>query len=426
MLAQPIDPAPRSYPPFVTLKRRSARGPAAAPTETTAEAIEDWLVGPAIAERDLLLLYESLVWRMIAAGLPLERASLHVGTLHPQLLGFAWNWNVADGIMDEVKVDASSRQTDQYLRNPLRLVIDEGQSFDLAPQDPETRARYPLMAELAERGLTHYLAVPLSAGGSYHNAATLATGRPGGFSADDRAAIVRILRPFALHVERQIAQLIAANVLETYLGAAAGARVLEGAIQRGSGEAIRAVIWVSDLRGFTDLTDRLPAADVLALLNAYFERMAGAVIDQGGEVLKFIGDGLLAAFPFAGEAEATAAAEAALAAAEAAIATVQALSDDPPPALAGIPGWRPLRSGIALHEGEVFFGNVGAPQRLDFTVIGRAVNTASRVEALSKSLGHPILLTEPVAARLTRPLDPLGSHPLRGVAEPVALYAPAG
>ncbi len=424
MPAAPLDPAPRSYPPFVSVRRRSARGVAAAPAATTVAAIEDWLLGPAVAETDLLQLYESLVWRMIAAGLPLDRASLHVGTLHPQLLGFAWIWNAADGLMDEVKVDASSRETDQYLRNPLRLVIERGETFDVRPQEPEARARWPLMEELAERGLTQYLALPLSAGGSYHNAATLATARPGGFAADELAAIRRLLRPFALHVERHIAQLVSANVLDTYLGTAAGAAVLQGAIRRGAGRAIRAVIWVSDLRGFTDLTDRLPPADVLALLNAYFERMAGAVIARGGEVLKFIGDGLLAAFPFAGEDEAGTAAASALAAADEALAAVDALSREPPPALAAIPGWRPLRSGIALHEGEVFFGNVGAPERLDFTVIGRAVNAASRVEALSKTLARPILLTEQVAARLTRPLEPLGIHPLRGVAEPVALFAP--
>ncbi|MGF1625763.1 MAG: adenylate/guanylate cyclase domain-containing protein, partial [Alphaproteobacteria bacterium] len=399
-----LDPAPRAYPPFVHLKRRSARGRDAAPRETTVDAIQDWLLGSAIGESDLMVLFESLVWRMVAAGMPLDRASLHVGTLHPQLLGFAWNWNAADGLMDEVQVDAAALETTQYRRNPLSRVIEKGQMLCLDPREPGNRAEYPLMAELAERGLTQYLDVPLSSGGSHHNAATVATGHPEGFGVSALATIARLLKPFALHVERHIAQRIAANVLDTYLGPAAGGQVLQGAIKRGSGQAIRAVIWISDLRGFTDLTDRLPAADVLALLNAYFERMAGSVIAHGGEVLKFIGDGLLAVFPFASKAEGQAAAEAALAAAEQAIAAVDALAAAPPPNLAAIAGWQPLRSGIALHEGEVFFGNVGAPDRLDFTVIGRAVNTASRVEALCKPLGCPLLITAPVAARLSRPL----------------------
>jgi adenylate cyclase len=211
-------------------------------------------------------------------------------------------------------------------------------------------------------------------------------------------------------------------VLDTYLGTAAGGKVLRGSIHRGSGERIRAIIWASDLRGFTDLADRLEGADMIALPNAYFERLVGAVLIHDGEVLKFIGDGLLAVFPFAAFGDEAQAATASLAAAEAAMAAVDRLNADPPPELACIAGWQPLRSGIALHEGDVFFGNVGAEARLDFTVIGRAVNAASRVEAMTKTLGHSILITEPVARRLDRPLKPLGAHALRGLAEPVPLF----
>ncbi|MEZ5667869.1 MAG: adenylate/guanylate cyclase domain-containing protein [Alphaproteobacteria bacterium] len=425
MATTEIDPAPRSYPPFVTLLRRGARGPAAAPAATTVEDIATWLLGDALAEPDLLPLYESLVWRLVAAGLPLARASLHVGTLHPQLLGFAWNWQIDDRLCDEVKVDAASRLTDSFRSNPLSRVIERGETIDIDLADPLQRARFPLMTELAARGISHYLALPLTAGGSYHNAATVATRRPEGFDAGELAAIRRVLAPFALHVERHIAQRIAANVLDTYLGSAAGAQVLHGAITRGSGRAIRAIIWVSDLRGFTDLSDRLPAEAMLGLLNAYFERMAGAVMAHGGDVLKFIGDGMLAVFPFADDAAGATAARAALAAATRALADVGALSEAPPPALAGAAGWQPLRSGIALHEGEVFFGNVGAPERLDFTVIGPGVNAAARVEALCKTLGQPVLLTAPVAGRLAdAALDDLGEHRLRGLSRPLRLFAP--
>ena len=419
----PIDPSPRSYPRFVTLMRRSSDGRDAAPAETTAAAIEAWLLADAIAIEDLLPLYESLVWRMVAAGLPLARASVHVGTLHPQLLGFAWNWNAGDGLTDEVKVDAFALQTDQYKRNPLYRVIEHGEHFRLDTADPDVAGRYPITTELAGQGITEYCALPLSAGGSFHNAATVATDRAGGFTHEQFTAIDRILKLFALHVERHIALHIAGNVLDTYLGSVAGAKVLKGAIKRGAGQAIRSVIWVSDLRDFTDLSERLPPADVLAVLNAYFERMAGAVLAHGGEVLKFIGDGMLAVFPVA-EMGDQAAAQAALSAAEAALAGIDRLNTEPTPALAAIADWSPLKSGIALHGGEVFFGNMGAPDRLDFTVIGRAVNTAARVEALCKPLGRSILITEPVARLIDRPLEPLGTHTLRGVAEPVALYGP--
>lgn len=418
------DPAPRTYPAAVHLLRRAAAGPAAAPTATTIAAIEQWLLTEAMAEDELLRLYESLVWRLVAAGVPLDRASLHVGTLHPQLFGFAWNWNRLDGFCDEVKVEEAALKTDAYRRNPLFRVIEHGEVFRGRTGDTQVRANYPLMAELAEQGITEYVAVPLHAGGSYHNAATAATRRAGGFTDRQIAGLTRILRLFALYVERHIALRISGNVLETYLGAAAGARVLQGSIKRGAGEPIRAIIWASDLRGFTDLADRLEGRDMIALLNAYFERLAAAVMGHRGEVLKFIGDGLLAVFPHAAFAHETAAAEAALAAAEQALADIERLNRQPPPELGAIEGWQPLRTGIALHEGEVFFGNVGAPDRLDFTVIGRAVNAAARVEALSKSLQRSILVTQLVADRLARPLNACGQHMLRGMAQPITLFSP--
>lgn len=420
----PPDPAPRSYPPFVSLQRRSARGAASAPDTADFDAIESWLLGDAAMEDDLLTFYESLVWRLVAAGLPLDRTSLHVGTLHPQLFGFAWNWNRADGLCDEVRVAEQALLADAYRRNPLFGVIERGESFRGRTDDGETIKRHPLMAELAQQGIVEYLALPLRSGGSYHNAATAATRQAGGFPAEQLAGLQRILRLFALHVERHIVRRIAVNVLDTYLGTAAGGRVLDGRIKRGAGESISAIIWASDLRGFTDLSEKLAGPDMIAILNAYFEVMAGAVLDRGGEVLKFIGDGLLAVFPFTRFNDEKAAAQAAVAAAEQALAGVARLNADPPHELAAMTGWRPLATGIALHKGEVFFGNVGAPERLDFTVIGPAVNAASRVEGLTKALGRPILITASVALRLDRPLDALGQHALRGLPAPVELFAP--
>lgn len=426
MTARPtrLDPAPRAYPPFVTLMRRADSGPASAPERCSLEQVETWLLGAAVEQDDLLMLIESLVWRLVAAGLPLDRASLHVGTLHPQLFGFAWNWNRGDGLCDEVKVDEASLRTEAYKRNPLYRVIDCGERVRARADRPEDVARYPLVAELAAQGITEYLALPLRAGGAYHNAATAATRQPGGFTEAQNAALERVFALFALHVERHIALRISRNVLETYLGAAAGEKVLQGAIKRGDGEPIHAILWASDLRGFTDLTDRLAAPDMLAVLNAYFERLVAAVLAHDGQLLKFIGDGLLAVFPFSAFSSESEAAEASLAAAEEALSAVEALNAAPPQHLAQIEDWQPLKSGIALHKGTVFFGNVGAPGRLDFTVIGPAVNAASRVEALSKALERPILLTEPVARLVGRPLEPLGAQELRGFAQPLEIFSP--
>jgi len=420
----PPDPAPRRYPPFVTLVRRSSGGRDRIPPGQTPEAIETWLLGPAMAGEDLLTLFEELAWRLVGAGLPLARASLHTGTLHPQLYGFAWNWDRTDGLCDEVRVTAAALATDAYRRNPLFHVIDQGQAFRGNPQEAQVAARYPLMADLAGQGITDYAALPLRSGGAYHNAATLGSDREGGFGEAGFATLQRLFRLFALHVERHIVLRIAGQVLDTYLGRAAGGQVLRGTIRRGDGLPIRAIIWISDLRGFTDLVERLDGREVIAVLNAYFERMAGAVMAHRGEILKFMGDGLLAVFPLDRFEDRAAAAGAALAAANLAIADIGRLNEQAPPDLAAIDGWAPLRSGIALHEGELFFGNVGAPDRLDFTVIGAAANAASRVEALSKVLDREILVTEAVARHLQAPLDHLGSHRLRGFQDPVALFAP--
>lgn len=424
MRADALDPAPRNYPPAVSLYRRAQKGSAAAPATTTVAETRAWLLTDALGEDDLLALFEALVWRLVATGLPLDRASLHVGTLHPQLFGFAWNWQRDDGICDEVRVAEDALKSDAYKRNPIFRVIEYGEAFRGRTRDPETASRYPLMSELAGQGISEYVAIPLRAGGAYHNAATVATKLEDGFTSRQSAALTSVLKLFSLHVERHISLRITANVLDTYLGSAVGERVLHGTIRRGAGEPIRAVIWSSDLRGFTELADRLSELDMIAVLNAYFERLAGAVMLHGGEVMKFIGDGLLAVFPYANFPDQGAAVEAAIDAAFNARDSLAHLCEAPPAALTGIRNWKPLKTGIALHDGEVFLGNIGAPGRLDFTVIGRAVNVASRVEALSKVVGRDILITGALAPWTRRPLEDCGTHRLRGVEEEMSIYSP--
>ncbi len=414
------DPA-RRYAPGVRLVRRHAGPVADAGADTTIEA---WLLGAAIGEDDLLLLFRALVDRLLARGYPLDRASLHIGTLHPDLFGFAWVWNRGDDLCDEIQVPETLMASASYRNSPLAVVIEQGRAFRRRLEEDGGRDDFSLLADLRAEGITDYLCLPLG-GSGYHNAVSLSTRRPGGFGDAELAELKALFALFALHVERHILLRLAGNVLDTYLGRAVSREVLAGSIKRGSGKPIRAVVWMSDLRGFTDLSDRLAGSAVTAILNAYFECLVAAMTAEGGEVLKFIGDGLLAVFPFDDGRPEEVVAASALAAAERGLDLVGALNADPPAALTGIAGWRPLRSGIALHEGEVFFGNVGGPERLDFTVIGRAVNEAARVEALSKTLGQPLLITEPVAARLSAPLQALGAQQLRGRAAPIALFTPA-
>lgn len=427
MQSSPIDPAPRSYASFVQVRRRSRAGRAAAPETTTIAEIETWLLSEAMAFEDFMTLAEAFFWRIVAAGAPLNRASLHVGTLHPQLAGYSWNWLSSDELMDELVVMIARRDESAYIRSPLYAVFEHGETVRGDPRDPAARARFPLFDDLHEQGVTDYIARPVGSRKS-RSAATIGTFAPSGFSEAEVASLHRLFDLFSLHTERHMQTLVSRNIVDAYLGGTAGGDVLEGSIRRGDGRALDAVVWASDLRGFSEKADRLSPEETTTMLNLYFEALTGAVMDHGGDVLKFIGDGLLAVFPVA-SAGAEDAARRAVAAARDGLDRTDALNAAPPEGL--VADALPLKSGVGLHLGEVFFGNVGAPGRLDFTVIGRAVNEASRVEGLCKTLGREILLTEPVAALLgggrdgppDAGLEDLGAHALKGVAAPMPLFA---
>ena len=246
-----------------------------------------------------------------------------------------------------------------------------------------------------------------------------ATAHPKGFSKAEIAALQSLQPILGAAVKARVREEAAANVLGAYLGPDAGRRVLAGHIKLGDGERIRAVIWFSDLRGSSALADRLPGEKFLSLLNDYFHCTAGAVLDHGGEVLRFIGDAVLAIFPCpAGEKAEAAAARAALAAVTEAETRRQAKNAD----RSGAPA---LDFGIGLHVGEVMFGNIGVPERIEFTVVGPAANEAARLESLTKVLKRPILVSAGFADLLDRPWIPLGRHALRGVGRPMAVFAPS-
>ena len=399
------------------------RGAACAPERLSVAEVEHWLLYDAGKERELLLTYEAFIWRMVAAGLPIDRAGLYIGTLHPLLRGFAWTWQRSDGACDEWKVKQAAIGTESARHSPLWKLFSTGQPLRCCPQDLQAQAEFPIMAEFASMGFTDYLGMLLG-GGQFRQAISYSTKRAQRFTDDEIAQVERLMALFALHVERHIAVRIADNTLRTYLGSLAAGKVLGGKIRRGGGESVHAMIWVSDLREFTALSNRLSDHEIIQLINAYFEIFADAVISGGGEVLKFIGDGLLAIFPFDDDVDGAAAAGAALDAAEDAQTRLEELNKNPPAALKEMSGWSPLRAGIALHEGDIFFGNIGSAEQLDFTVVGPAVNEASRVEALNKTIGRGILITEKAARRIDRPLERLGEYTLRGVATTIGVYVP--
>ncbi len=295
MTSPTCDPSPRSYPPSVSFVRRA--DPIVAPenVETFAD-IETWLLEEASSEREMINLLIKLIGRMKAAGSSVNRLTLHIGTLHPQLVGFAWVWNSDDGFCDEVRVADATIASDAYKLNPLQRIVETGETIRRAPNTSSAQTEFPIMVELASAGFTDYVAIPLS-GLDTRNVITVATKAVSGFTKVEIASLVGLFKLFALHVQRHSELRISENALVAYLGFGAATKVLEGAIKRGAGDSIRAVIWVSDLRNFTSMSDTLGPADMLVLLNAYFEAMASAVAAHGGEILKFIGDGLLAVFP---------------------------------------------------------------------------------------------------------------------------------
>jgi adenylate cyclase len=272
---------------------------------------------------------------------------------------------------------------------------------------------FPIIEEIHAAGYTDYSVRPLPFSSRKINAITLATKRPGGFTDLDIATVEAALPLFGLLLELRNAYRTSQTLMETYLGSRSGHRVLAGTIQRGDVERINAVLWTSDLRDFTGLSEALPMEEVVELLDAYFEAMAQAINANGGEILKFIGDATLAIFPIEEKhaGDPCRACVASMAAAQAALDSLARLSAERRAA-----GKTEIRCGIALHVGDVMYGNIGAADRLDFTVIGPAVNLVSRIEGLNRELGLPLVYSAAYAALWTGRSRSLGRHDLKGIA----------
>ncbi|HEX2113415.1 MAG TPA: adenylate/guanylate cyclase domain-containing protein [Alphaproteobacteria bacterium] len=417
-MAQPQAPDPKEQDVarWFTPRRKLDRKVEAAGTASGIDDVARWLLGPGRALRQTSDLLHELSWRLCAAGIPLARTTFHIGTLHPQFVGLFCRWQRTTGETEEASIAHGVRETKAYLNSPMRLVF-EGQTVRRRLQAPAAAAEFPILAELRAEGVTDYLATPLTFSDGRLAAATWSTDRAGGFSDEDIARIEALLPALALLLEVQAVRLISANLLGVYLGQQTGQRVLAGDITRGSGETIRAVLLFADLRGFTALSDRLPATQVIDILNGYFERVVKPIHARGGEVLKFIGDGLLAIFPIEDAAFAFTAARRALEAALEGFSDLEAFNAHPARGEES-----PIRMAIALHIGDVVYGNIGGQDRLDFTTIGPAVNLVARLQQLSKRVERPLLLSDAFAQVCERPLVSLGFHPLRGLSDPVEVF----
>jgi adenylate cyclase len=379
------------------------------------DPVARWFVTEAYRIVDTAELVKAAGEQLVLAGIPLYRLAYFQITLHPEFAGKGYVWRRGKGV--EVGIRAhGDNQDSEYRDNPLPVVFEQQKTVRVRLQQVEPQA--PLLKELKAEGATDYVALPLIFSTGHVDALSVVSNHPDGFSMSDLDRMFLLQFAFTRIVETHSLRDMAVNLLNAYVGRAAGERILAGEVRRGEGQTIDAVIWVCDLRGFTRASDALPRDTIIALLNDYFDAMGAIVTDAGGDILKFMGDGMLAIFPVpdGGDAAETArrAARAAASVSDAMLVLNRIRS------AAGEPT---VRFGLALHIGEVMFGNIGASQRLDFTVIGPAVNHAARLEKLCSALDRPVILSSAMASLLTEgELQPLGKHALKDIDEPQAIY----
>jgi adenylate cyclase len=379
------------------------------------DSVARWLADGAPSATEPRQVMAQLCERLVALGIPLWRTALFVRTLHPAVMGRRFIWQPGS----EVRVTDAGYElvdADNYRTSPVVHVYATGRTLRRRLSAPDCLADFPILEEFRAEGLTDYLVSPLIFTNGEVHVATWSTRQGGGFTEAQLAGIENVVAPLARLTEVYALRRTASNLLDAYVGRQAGERILAGQVRRGDSEAIHAAIWLSDMRGFTALADTLPPPVLLALLNRYFDCQVPAIVEAGGEVLKFIGDGLLAIFPVGG-GSASAACAAALAAARAARAATAAADD-----LAALGnGVRP-RFGLALHVGDVLFGNIGGGNRLDFTCIGPAVNLAARIEKLTGGIGHSILASAEFTRHCPEALVPVGEFSLRGFSAAQAVF----
>jgi adenylate cyclase len=377
------------------------------PDRCDTTSVAEWLIDGARSAPEAGEVLAQLCHRLLACGIPLWRVAVFVRTLHPDIPGRAFVWRPGEEVQVRM-ADFELFESEEFRNSPVAGVHERGVAIRRRLADRDCPMDFAVLGDLVAEGITDYLASPLVFTNGAVHVATWTTRQPGGFTDAQIAGLETITTPLARVAEVRALRREAINLLDTYVGHQAGARILEGQIRRGHVEAIHAAIWLSDMRGFTAAADRLPLETLIDLLNRYFDCQVPAILEGGGEVLKFMGDGLLAIFPIDG-ADPGSVCERALAAALNARERISAMT-----APAGLAGGDGIRFGLALHVGQVLYGNIGGGKRLDFTCIGPAVNLAARLEKLAGKLGRTIVASGDFAVRCPGALLPIGEFQVAG------------
>ena len=376
----------------------------------------EWLAERQGSAADIAELHQALCRLLNTLGYRLWKSGLLLETLDPEYSGGRTIWSREGTEELELTLNLHSRDlSEQYARSPLKVIDETGHTLR-ARLDGSVQS-LPLFEELRAEGATDYMIVPLAFIDRRRSAGlSFTTDTPGGFTDEDVRELEIISTLFSATLEVRLLRHIAINLLETYVGPQAGASILDGSVKRGDGGRMRAVIWYSDLRNFTRLTETMETSELLELLNEYFDLVGSAAIKHGGEVVQHIGDAIMIYFTIpdgSTDAQVTA-------------GVLDAVADT----LVGLDaanvarrarGAVEIKCGLGLDIGQVTHGNVGSLRRLSFNVVGPAVNRAARIETLTKALGTPMLMSADFARTTGRPWLSAGWHALKGVPDPVEI-----
>jgi adenylate cyclase len=391
-----------------------------------------WAVNEGLRGAAAYDLFDGFCQRLVAAGVRLWRAYAGTQTLHPQWSGYGYLWRRDLNAIQPQPFARGGETGPDWLDSPFRHLVERANRGERNPvmrrrleRGPQERD-FPLLRDFASAGATDYFGQVYSfgeIGDRSHGTGTaysFTTDRPGGFGEDDVTLLQAVLPALSLAMKAHAGHVIASGLLQAYLGEDAGRRVHAGAVERGSVERMNAVLWYADIRGFTATADVAPGLAIIELLDDIFETLTATLRPRGGQVLKFLGDGMLAAFAFdeAGRRETC---RRALDAAAEAMRAIDALN-----AARAASGKPVAVVDLALHLGEVLYGNVGAADRIDFTIIGPAVNEVARIEALCETLDRKVLVSAALAAAAegcAARLESLGRHTLRGVRDAREIFA---
>lgn len=374
----------------------------------TAATIIEWLASDACHDLDVAGLVKGLGVRLANAGPHLDRLVLHLLTIDPEILGRVIAWAPGEPV-EVVTRRHGFEETILGRTNPVRHVLKTKVWLTIRSDQPGAD-QWPVHDVYANRNLIERIFVPLVSGSTFLGAVSFSTCEQRGFSPEYRDLFRRIVPALRNAAELKVLQELGTNLLDTYIGTETGRRILAGHIRRGDVETIEAALMICDLRDFTGLSNRLPSDRVLHLLNSYFDSVLPAIRENGGEVLKFVGDAVLAFFRLDDPPRSC---QAALRAARSALVRLRDLQE--PDA--------ELTAGIALHYGAASYGNIGSGHRLDFTVIGRDVNLTSRIQAVCGATGQALLMSERFAALLPGTgVRSVGAHPLKGFREKIELF----